>query len=153
MLYNLVQEKSFGKVMRKNIENVIMYLFDKEQHFGILCKIEHISFDPPLPPEITDDFRSMTLFFLAGYTFESAKIIGNTLVFEAGFGVHNIGSVVTVPLLAIMQIVIDDTPVLINLATQSSEEKEVDLDISDDGIKNSMSSFLSNPENQKFLKK
>jgi hypothetical protein len=51
-----------------------------------------------------------------------------------------------------MQIIIDETPIFINLANVEASapaNKEVDLG----GIENSMASFLSNPENSKFLKK
>lgn len=152
MLDNLVKDREFGKVMQKNIENLIIMLFDKDQNFGILCKLEHISFEPPLPQNIAAEFRSMTLFFLAGYTFETANIIDDMIVFEAGFGSENFGSVVSVPLLSIVQIIVDETPLLINLATFKKNSK-TSKDVDNGGIENSMASFLSNPENSKFLKK
>ena len=74
------------------------------------------------------------------------------LVFEAGFGSENFGSVVTVPLLSIMQIIVEETPLFINLATYREKivaKKEIDRG----GVENSMASFLSNPENSKFIKK
>lgn len=138
--------------MYKNIENLLLYLFEREQYFGVLCKLEHISFDPPLPKEISAEFRSMTLFFLAGYTFETANIIGEDLIFEAGFGGDNFGSIVTVPLKAIVQIIVDETPLLINLANYK-KEKKAPQKLDNGGIENSMASFLSNPENSKFFKK
>ena len=94
----------------------------------------------------------MTLFFLAGYTFETASIVENNLVFEAGFGEDNFGSVVTVPLLSIMQVIVDETPLLINLANYKKEKKKV-KEIDNGGVESSMASFLSNPENSKFFKK
>ena len=143
--------------MQKHIEELVIHFFDKEQHFGILCKIEEIDFEPPLPEHIASEFRSMTLFFLAGYTFETARIEDGMLIFEAGFGSENIGSIVSVPLLSIMQVIIDETPVLINLAPHNPQMQEAarskDENIDKDGVKNSMASFLSNPENSKFLKK
>ena len=154
MLEKLIEDKSFAKLMQKHLEETIILLFEKEQNFGVLCKIDEISFHPELPEEMFAEFRPLTLFFLAGYTFETAKIEEGMLVFEAGFGSENFGSVVSVPLLSILQIIVDETPILINLAIEKkeqdvSEEKDVD----DRGVKNSMASFLSNPENQKFLKK
>jgi len=139
--------------MKKSIEDLIIHFFQEEQNFGILCKIEEISFNPPLPENINSEFRPLTLFFLAGYTFETAKIEDEVLIFEAGFGSENFGSVVSVPLLSIMQIIIDETPVLINLALNESEEDEKKKsEIDDEGVENSMASFLNNPENSKFLK-
>ena len=154
MLENIVEDRDFAKLMKKNIVDLMVLLFEKEQNFGILCGVEHVEFSPELPEEISAEFRPLTLFYLAGYTFETARIEEDYLVFEAGFGRDNIGSVVSVPLLAILQIIVDETPIFINTATYKEEnnikEKEVELD--DDGVKNSMASFLNNPENSKFLK-
>jgi hypothetical protein len=74
------------------------------------------------------------------------------LVFEAGFGAENFGSVVTVPLLSILQVIVDETPLLINLASYKKETK-VTKTADEGGVENSMASFLSNPENSKFIKK
>jgi hypothetical protein len=138
--------------MQKSVVGLIIYLFEKDEHFGILCKIENITFEPPLPREIASEFRAMTLFFLAGYTFETANIIGENLIFEAGFGSDNFGSIVTVPLHSIVQIIVDETPLLINLSNYKKEIEKVKV-AETLGVENSMASFLSNPENSKFLKK
>ncbi|MDQ7061205.1 MAG: hypothetical protein Q9M43_08725 [Sulfurimonas sp.] len=90
-------------------------------------------------------------FFLAGYTFETARIENDCLIFEAGFGADNFGSLVTVPLLSIMQVIVDETPVMINLATYE-KNMEVTQELDEGGLENSMASFLNNPENSKFLK-
>lgn len=140
--------------MQKNMQDLIVLFFQKEQNFGILCKVDDVGFNPPLPDNISSEFRSLTLFFLAGYTFESARIEDGYLVFEAGFGSENFGSVVSVPLLSILQVIVDETPVLINLANlkqleQAGKKEEI---IDEQGVKNSMASFLSNPENSKFIK-
>lgn len=151
MLESVINNEDFARLMQKNIQDIIIHLFEKEENFGILCKIEEISFSPELPEDINADFRPLTLFFLAGYTFETARIENELLVFEAGFGGDNFGSVVSVPLLSIMQVIIDETPILINLATYKKEfvvKKESDKG----GVENSMASFLNNPENSKFLK-
>ncbi len=154
MLFDIVKNDAYGNLMRNHIQELLIFLFEQQQNFGILCKIEHLTFDPELPKNIADEFRPLTLFFLAGYTFESARIDNDALIFEAGFGSENIGSFVTVPLLSIMQIIIDETPIFVNLATHKSEAPNTSANNSDNsGVKNSMSAFLSNPENQKFLKK
>lgn len=155
MLENLIHDSSFGSVMRKNIQELIVHLFEKDINFGILCNIEDIEFTPPLPEDIVSQFHTMTLFFLAGYTFETARIEGDELIFEAGFGSDNFGSVVNVPLLSIVQVIIDEQPILINLAKYKKEEPSVIQDeevVDPQGVENSMSIFLSNPENSKFLK-
>ena len=131
---------------------MVLHFFSKEQNFGVLCKIEEVVFSPELPQDIKDQFHQMTLFFLAGYTFETARLDGEYLIFEAGFGTNNFGSLVTVPLLSIMQIIIEETPVLINLAIYNKERTKIMNDTKTKGVENSMNSFLSNPENSKFLK-
>ncbi|HQS66934.1 MAG TPA: hypothetical protein PLM93_07100 [Sulfuricurvum sp.] len=151
MLFDIIKNPSFARLMETHAREILIHLFESNQNFGILCKIEHLTFDPPLPEDISSEFRAMTLFFLAGYTFESARLENNMLYFEAGFGHANIGSVVSVPLLSIVQIIIDDTPAFVNLALPREQSVSVNIE-KDEGVKNSMSSFLSNPENQKFIK-
>ena len=152
MLDIVIEDTDFSELMQGNIQNMLIHLFEKEQNFGILCKIQDASFEPELPADINAEFRPMTLFFLAGYTFDSARIIEGSLVFEAGFGADNYGSVVTVPLLSIMQVIIDETPILINLATYKHDKKIIKKKVDNGGVENSMASFLSNPENSKFIK-
>jgi len=151
MLYELIKDESYTKLMQKHIQELLVFMFEREQNFGILCKIEHLTFEPELPEHIRNEFRPMTLFFLAGYTFESARLEDETLIFEAGFGEENIGSFVQVPLLSIMQIIVDETPVFVNLASPS-EAASNKATKRGNGVENSMASFLSNPENQKFIK-
>ena len=152
MLDNVIQDQDFARLMQKNIQDLVIYFFEREQNFGILCKIENAQFEPELPESIKVEFRALTLFFLAGYSLETAHIVDDMLVFEAGFGSENYGSIVSVPLLSIMQVIVDETPVLINLSTYEEvlpvEVKKID----EDGVQNSMASFLSNPENSKFIK-
>jgi len=152
LLNSIVHDPDFADVMQNNIQEMMIHFFEKNINFGVLCNIEDVFFDPILPEEVTSAFHPMTLFFLAGYTFETARIIENDLVFEAGFGSDNFGSLTTIPLLSIMQIIVDETPVLINLATYKKNTQNVINDEDNNGVKNSMDSFLSNPENSKFLK-
>jgi len=153
LLENVIEDIEFAKLMQNNIQDLIIHFFEKEQNFGILCKIEEVTFEPILPDSINSEFRPLTLFFLAGYTFETARIEDSFLIFEAGFGSENFGSIVSVPLISIMQIIIDETPVLINLATHKKETQSQKIKVNDNGVENSMASFLSNPENSKFIKK
>lgn len=152
MLFDIIKSPSFARLMENHLRDMLIYMFENEQNFGILCKIEHITFDPPLPQHISEEFRAMTLFYLAGYTFESARIDQDILIFEAGFGHENIGSFVSVPLLSIVQIIIDDTPAFVNLSVPAEQRPAAQVEKSE-GVQNSMSALLSNPENQKFLKK
>jgi hypothetical protein len=152
MLYDIVQNRSFQKLMHEHIHATLKFFLSHEQNFGILCTLEHISFEPPLPESIGRNFQPLTLFFLAGYTYESAILDDTFISFEAGFGNENFGSVVTVPLLAITQIIVDDTPILVNQAQMTKFGfKEASIDES--GVKNSMEALMANPENQKLFKK
>ena len=151
MLENVIQDSDFASLMQKNIQELMIHFFEKEQNFGILCNIEQVTFEPSLPDSINAEFRPLTLFFLAGYTFETAHITDDMLIFEAGFGVDNIGSLVSVPLLSIMQIIIDETPIFINLSSHKTK-RVTNKKVQESGVKDSMASFLSNPENSKFIK-
>jgi hypothetical protein len=154
LLEKLIEDRAFGTLMKKHMMELMILFFEKEQNFGILCKIEDVSFYPELPETIYKDFRPLTLFFLAGYTFETARIEDDMLIFEAGFGSDNFGSVVSVPLLSILQVIVDETPLFINLAVESQdqESQKAEKIVDESGVQNSMASFLSNPENSKFLK-
>ena len=154
MLYDVLKNRSYASLMQKHIIEILSHLFDQNQNFGILCKIETLSFEPTLPDDITSEFRPMTLFFLAGYTFESARIGKDTITFEAGFGTDNLGSVITVPLLGILQIIIDETPIFVNLASpkEAEETKAKNNPTQNSAQKSSMEALLANPENKKFLK-
>lgn len=151
MLHNLVSQDGFREMMESHCEEIIAYLFDENIEFSILTSLSNITFDPILPEYITNDFKPITLFTLAGYTYESSKIIDGVLSFEAGFGRENIGSLVSVPLYAILQIIIENTPIFINLSTPP-EKKEKKEDPKK-GVQKSMDIFLSNPNNKKLLKK
>lgn len=152
MLDNVIENKNFSSIMKRHIQELVVHFFEQEQNFGILCKVDDVEFEPSLPESIKSEFRSLTLFFLAGYTFETARIDDEFIIFEAGFGSDNFGSLVSVPLLSIMQVIVDETPVLINLA-KYKYEPEIVQEVDAHGVKNSMDVFLSNPENSKFLKK
>ena len=151
MLIDMIKEPQFQEMMESHIVETLHYLLDREQPFGILCNLEYVAFDPPLPEEIAANLREVTLFMIAGYTFESFEIEGHAIVFEAGFGPDNFGSVVSMPILAVLQVLVEETPILLNMAQPRPEIPEPETE--DEGVKSSLESFLSNPENRKFLKK
>ena len=150
MTINLFQSPQYKALMREHIYKTIQYLFDKNQEFAIACEIKHISFNPPLPESIIEAFQDTVLFILSGYTFESATLDEEYFVFEAGFGENNFGSTVTVPLLAIKQLMVGEHPIVLNLAQHSDNKK---IYAKKKAAKNSMESLLNNPENKKLLKK
>lgn len=150
MIESLLGDEAFHGMMKKHTHEIVELLLKKGVHFSILTNVSDVNFDPELPENITQGFKPITMFFLAGYTFESAQIYNDTLSFEAGFGNENFGSLVSVSLDAILQIVVEEVPVFINLSTPSKVVNKVPKE---KGIKRSMEALMSNPENQKLIKK
>ena len=144
MLYDILQDAEFSIILKNHAIDIITYLFEKNQEFGVLVDISAVTFDPMLPEDIMQQLPEFTLFVLANYTYESAKLEESTLIFEAGFGAQNFGSVVSVPIESILQIIVDETPIFVNLTASIAQKPKP---------KNSMEALLSNPENRKFLKK
>ena len=155
MTINLFQTPEYRALIQTHIVETISYLFNKDQQFGVVCKVKSITFNPELPTEIKDTFQDNVLFIMSGYTLESAQLEESYFSFEAGFGSDNFGSTVMVPLLAIKQILVGDNPIMINLANpiieKSKEEKENDLKKA--SSKSSMEALLNNPENKRLLQK
>ncbi|UFH59584.1 hypothetical protein [Sulfurovum mangrovi] len=148
MTINLFQTPEYSAIMEEHLSKHLSYLFDKDQEFAIVCEVKHITFTPELPSDIYETFKDTVLFVLSGYTYQSAKVEDGIFSFEAGFGSDNFGSTVSMPLLAIKQLFVGDTPVLINHAEISSQVLSKKA-----STQNSMEALLSNPENKKFLKK
>ncbi len=147
MVQQLLRDHDFHELMILHIKEIIDLLLSKEVYFSILTNIADIKFDPILPSEITQNFKPITLFVIAEYTYETCSFDEENLYFEAGFGHQNVGSFVTVPLHSIVQIIIEDTPIFINLSVPPEHmPKKAD-------VEKSTNIFLSNPENQKLLKK
>jgi hypothetical protein len=148
MLQQVLSDPSFSKEMKRHVKEVVSMLLQNGINFSLLTNVSEISFNPPLPFEIQSAFKPITMFYLAGYTFESCTVDEQELTFEAGFGPQNVGAFVSIPLLSVLQIIIEETPILINLSvdTQAIIQKETL------GIKKSMEALLSNPENEKLLK-
>lgn len=150
MLDTIIKDRKYRDMMVNHVQDMIGYLIDRGISFTILCNVDVADFDPKLPEEISKNFKSITMFVLAGYTFESATCDSENLYFEAGFGPENIGSYVTVPLYSILQLIVDESVLFINLSAGNDEIKIQKEE--DEGVKKSMDALLSNPENQKFHK-
>lgn len=149
MTINLFQTPEYKALMVEHISKTIGYLFDKNQDFGVACQVKHLDFNPELPQELKESFNDTVLFILSGYTLGSATLEDKHFSFEAGFGPENFGSTVTVPLLAIKQVLVGEHPIVLNLA----EHEEKPISQVSTSSKNSMEALLNNPENKKLLKK
>ncbi|MGP1580941.1 MAG: hypothetical protein ACTTH5_08010 [Wolinella sp.] len=151
-------DRKFHLMMEAHAHDVIEYLIKHGITFSIFCPLSSVHFDPPLPQKIRSHFSNITLFVLAGYTFESIILNRHDLCFEAGFGEENFGSLVRVPLGSILQILIQDDNgedhALFTSLSAAFDGLGVDLDPNSDeeGLQSSIASLLSNPENQKFKK-
>lgn len=145
----IFQNVNYKNITQQYLSDTISILFDENKYFSIVCEVEYIEFEPYLPHEIYAQFGKSVLFSLSSYTYESAKIEDGYFIFEAGFGKDNFGAVVAMPLLAIKQIIVDETPIVINLCIPSMIKEEE----SDKGVQNSMSMLMNNPKNQKLFEK
>jgi len=147
MLQNVLNDPDFSYEMKRHVKSTLEILLRRGTNFSILTNVAEISFEPALPEEISASFKPITMFVLAGYTFESCIVDDWGISFEAGFGHENFGSLVSVPMLSVLQIIIDETPVLINLSVDVEEKPKE----KSKGVKRSMEALLSNPENKKLL--
>ncbi len=147
MAQRILGDSEFSQLMKMHIAEILELLMQRGQFFSILTNISNITFDPPLPAEITSNFKPITLFVVAEYTFESSSLDDDFLYFEAGFGQQNVGAIVTIPLNAIVQILIEETPIFINLSMEPQGKKK------EQSIKKSTNIFLSNPENKGLIKR
>ncbi|GAB6074556.1 hypothetical protein [Nautilia lithotrophica] len=130
----------FRELKAKHAKEILMILLERDEPFSILAHLPAIEFNPPLPEHITKQFTEIIVFAIANYTLQSAHILDENFIFEAGFGEENIGSVVTVPIENIIQITQDEVPLFINAAaTLPKEEKP-------------KNPFAMNPRNKKFIK-
>ncbi len=145
MTINLLQTPEYKTLMQEHISNTIGYLFEKNQEFALACEISDVSFSPELPQSIKDKFNDTVLFVIANYSLESAILEDNSFSFEAGFGEENFGATVSMPLLAIKQVMLGEHPIVLNFSKPEKVKKV--------SKQNSMEALLNNPKNKKLLKK
>ena len=147
MALSRFQTDAFRAIMQEHLYNVLAFLLEEGQEFAVAAEVEQMEIIPELPRDLRKSFGETALFVLAGYTFESAWMDEETLVFEAGFGDENLGADVRIPLLAIKQIFVGEYPIAINVTSpepwSSAEPQSPDR---------SMEALLRNPENRKLLK-
>lgn len=149
--YDFLGEKEFVETIHNALLNILSLLLKKRAPFSVVTNISRVSFNPLLPEDIAKRFQAATLFDLYGYTLSSAKIENDTLQFEAGFGEDNFASLVSVPIGAVLQIFIDNTPLFINMSKEPITAKKIES--KKDNLERSLKVLLKNPKNQKLLKK
>jgi len=133
-----MDKNKFIQIKKEHAKEILSLLLNKEE-FSVIAYLKAISFNPTLPKHIMENFDEAILFILANYTLQSAHIKDDNLIFEAGFGKENFGSIVTIPLSNIIQIIQNNTPLFINPFANT--------------ITTTLNNpFLQNPKNKKFLK-
>lgn len=155
---------AFKAILLSHLKEILTFLLKEGVNFNILCDMKQTHFDPPLPEHISNTFNDITLFVLAGYTFESIELESDSISFEAGFGNENIGSIVRIAYGGIVQVLLHDNDLLreVPLWTNvshpcfynlSTEELDLIASVQEEGLEHSRLAFTSNPENSRFFKK
>jgi hypothetical protein len=138
----IIENSEFRKLKEAHAKELLYFLLDNvTDEFSIICALDGIKFEPMLPEHIISAYKDIIVFVLANYTLSTAKIIDDNLVFEAGFGEENFGSVVTVPIENIIQITQFETPLFINPAATLPKPKQ----------QKPKNPFALNPRNKKFM--
>lgn len=157
MILKVVEDNNYMRLMSSQIFEVIEYLIEKDQEFTITANIKGVSFSPAIPEPISENFPPFTVFALANYTYESLELNEDEITFEAGFGSENFGSVVTIPLYAIFQIIVDESILFLNptatvekyFKKKGMKKKVIEDDL--DQETRSLNAFKFNKENEDLL--
>lgn len=145
MLDEILDDEKFSLLMKMHIYECLDYLLQNNRTFSIMANIDLVSFSPELPDHIKQNFNQpIIIFALAGYTLESAILSEDEIKFEAGFGKENFASVVKFPLGAVVQILVENSPILVNFSIHKEPINKVER---------SKAAFLSNPNNKNLFKK
>ena len=151
-IQDLLNNNNFIHLMENHSMGLIDFLLENEIEFGVLCNLSEVEFVRKLPDDIFSTFKPLTLFIIAGYTFQSAFINDDEeLEFEAGFGRDNFGTTVLVPIDSILQILVNETVIYINLT--ATIKRKGDNVKNKGSVERSIDAIFSNPENQKLVKK
>ena len=144
MINNIIEDNDYKNIVTTQIRDVINFILDKNIEFAITANITAIDFNPELPDSIHSKLSKFSLFVLSNYTYSTIKIDDKTISFEAGFGAEGFGSVVTIPLHAVFQIIVEESILYVNsVATvekfnSNTEEKSKNV-------------FKNNPNNKNLI--
>ncbi len=153
MITNIIEDKEYRNLIQEQIRDIIDYLIVNNEEFSITANIKGVVFSPEIPETIAKSFANFTMFTLSNYTYSTIQVTDDTISFEAGFGEENFGALVTIPLYAIFQLVVNDSILCINpTATVEKYFLKENLDNSNDGQqKRSRSAFSMNPKNKDLI--
>jgi hypothetical protein len=154
MIFNIIEDVEYKEMLEGQIFEVIEFLIEKGEEFSITANINGVSFNPKIPDSIAETFPHFTLFTLANYTYTTINLTEANISFETGFGAENFGSVVTIPLYAIFQIVIDESILFLNptaTVTKYFKKEEKKEEVSLDQETRSKNAFMMNSKNKKLF--
>ena len=149
----ICQNLKLKALLTKHAKEILHLLIEQNISFSILCDISKTTFDPPLPPDIAQNLDTLTLFVLAGYTFESIELGVHTISFEAGFGAQNFGSLVSIDYEGVVQILIQDSTLVQEISifvNVSNPHLYKGLEVANEdmeGLEHSFFALSSNPKN------
>jgi hypothetical protein len=150
---DVISSKEYKLISTQNSIRLIKLLLMKGSSFQINVKKSKINYTPELPTFIKESFGDVVLFDISGYSLETFNFDENGIFFNAGFGNENpIETSIYIKNEDIYQI-IKDYKISLNNNFAALIEKEEKKEYLDDGINKSMTNFMLNPENAKFLKK
>ncbi|RDU56391.1 hypothetical protein CQA49_01650 [Helicobacter sp. MIT 00-7814] len=155
----VLKNPQLQKLLIKHAKEILALLVQEGISFSILCDISKTHFDPSLPEDIAKDIDELSLFVLAGYTFESIEFETHCISFEAGFGSQNFGSVVSIEYEGVVQILLQDPQLLqevslfVNVGNSKLYNKlETSEEEIEEGLEHSFLALASNPANFHLLK-
>ena len=158
MIFNIVEDLEYKELIENQIYEIIEFLLNKEQEFSLTANINGVGFEPIIPETIATSFPHFTLFTLANYTYSTIELSDTHISFETGFGAENFGSVVTIPLSAIFQIVIDESILFLNPTATvekyfKKEEVKKQEKLDEDQESRSLNAFKMNSKNKNLFDK
>ncbi len=146
MINNIIEDEKYKELVSVQIHQTLQFLLEKNEEFAITVNVKAANFKPTLPEAVYDKLAKFSLFVLSNYTYSTLQVDENFISFEAGFGAENFGSVVTIPLHSIFQIVVDESILFVNpVATVEKFNENTVLE------NRSLNAFMNNPNNKKLL--
>ncbi len=142
---NIIEDEKYKDLIKGQIREICDFLLDKQEEFSVVVNTKSTAFKPELPSDIRDNLQDFSLFILSNYTYSTVVVDENNLSFEAGFGSENFGSVVSVPLESVFQIILDEDILYINPVATVDKFNVIKSDEN-----RSMNIFKNNPNNKRF---
>ena len=154
MIFNVIEDINFRNLIETQVYEIIDYLLASNEEFSITANIKGVKFNPPIPDPISKTFAQYTMFTLVNYTYKSIVLTDTHMSFETGFGEENFGSVVTIPLYAIFQIVINESILFLNPTATVEKyfiERKPELEENENQQTRSMNAFKMNTKNKGLI--